>query len=238
MNDTELAIHLSSFLDPAVMMESVRRYDEERPKAVAPAALLIGSGYLTHGEEGNYLELAKQFLRGFQPPNSLMSFLKEMNGTDGFSRSSWRWLEELSLTCDVQACGRGNVPEGCPSNTILIVKERDAVIDLIRDPLYALSDMVGRAAVYWRKVAELGARIYFEANSPNSFYTYVEHRAASYFVNFVAPSDLAGETNIKNRYRAVTIAGPVAQDDSIWRVARDRARAAAASTLEPIKEKY
>jgi len=47
------------------MMESVRRHCLERKKALAPAELVFGSGYLTFGDEGNYAELVKQFLRGF-----------------------------------------------------------------------------------------------------------------------------------------------------------------------------
>jgi hypothetical protein len=71
MNDQEFSLYLSSFLDPAMVMESVRRYGLERKKALAPAALIVGSGHLTFGDEGHYAELVKQFLRGFRIPTSL-----------------------------------------------------------------------------------------------------------------------------------------------------------------------
>ncbi len=236
MNDDEFALNLSCFLDPLVLVQSVQRYDEERGRAVAPAELILTSGYLKNGVEGNFSELVKQFLRGFKTGNALVSFLKEWNGTLGFSKSSWRWLENLSLAEDLTVYGHGEAPGRFPLNTILVVRERDAVIDLIRDPLLALLDIAGRSAVHWRPWAQLDARTYFSSNSPNLFYAYTEYRVASYFLDFVSPSDLNAASNLIRRYRAVTVTGSTGQVDRFWEVAREAARVAAASTFEPMRE--
>jgi hypothetical protein len=236
LNNNEFAWHLSSFLSPVAAMESVRRYSDERKKATTETDLIITSGHLSFGNEGNYAELVKEFLRGFRMPSSFVAFLKEFYGTQGYSRSTWRWIEELSLACNVRTYRHGAAPSNCPRNTILLVQERDAVLEMIRDPLLALLDMVDRASMYWRQAAMLGARMYFVPNAPDAFFAYTEYRTASYFIDFVPAPDELAQINVKTRYRAITTTGSLCGREAILGPAREAARAVAASTFRPIKE--
>lgn len=217
-------------------MESVRRYADERKQATAVGVLIIGSNHLSFGDEGNFAELVEEFLRGFRMPESFVNLLKELYGTQGYSRTSWRWLEELSVTCEIRTFRRGSAPREFPGNTILVIRERDAVLDVIREPILALLDMVGRASVYWKPAATLGARIYFSADAPDAFTAYTEYRTASYFIDFIPAPDEAAQFNIKMRYRAITTTGDLLGRETITVSARETAKLAAASTFNPIRE--
>lgn len=236
MDNKELSWHLSSYLDPVIVMESVRRYADEQEKATAETALIISSSHLSFGDEGNFAELVKEFLRGFQMPESFVALLKEIYGTQGFSQTAWRWVEELSLASNVQSYRHGGAPRGCPANTILLIYERDAVLDIIRDPILGLLDMVGRASVYWRQATPLGGRIYFSPNAPDAFFAYTEYRTATYFIDFVPTPDEMAQFNIKSRYRAITTTGSLLGRAEMTEIARESAKRSAASTFEPVKE--
>lgn len=238
MKNQEFAYNLASFLDPTTVMDSVRRYSEERKAATSDGSLIIASSHLSFGEEGNFAELVHEFLRAFVMPEPFVSLLKELYGTRGYSRTTWRWIEELTFSFDVRSYRHGAAPPGCPRNTILLIHERDAVLDIVRNPILALLDMVGRAAVYWRQAAALGACSYFKADSPDAFSAYTEYRTASSLVDFVPHPDELARYNLKMRYRAITTTGDLLGRDAISVVARETARSAAASTFGPIGEAH
>lgn len=218
-------------------MECVRRYEMDRDNALAPAMLVVGSGRLANGDEGNYAELVRKFLRGFHVPPAVTELLRRLRGNPGFSEDSWRWLTQLAISVTVQVCSRGNVPEGTPPQTILLVEERDVVVDLIRAPVFALLDLVDQSAFTWRKMAAISVAVYHEPNAPMALYSYVDSRVAGAYLRFVPPLHETGTIARKLRYRAVTICGRAEPDDPVWEMTQSIARDIAASTHQPIPRK-
>lgn len=234
MDDQTFAYHLSAWLDPYELATAADRYDRDRDRAFAPEGLLISSGRLTRGEEANFAPMVEKYLRGFRVPPALIDIVRLWSGSSCASSDAWSWLLDLSLSAKVHCYSHGNSPTGFPPTTILQIKERDVVTDVIRRPVIALLDLASMLAVGWRERAATGASIYHEHNMPGLFYAYVESQVASSYINLVDPTS-HGRGSPKFRYRAVTIAG-IPDDDRLWERARDIAQKTAATTHEPIPE--
>lgn len=234
MNDETFAHQLTSWLDPLALLECVGRYDVDRDRALAPATLIVGSGRLHSGDEGNYAELIRKFLSGFRIPLPVLELLRSLQKPPGSSDDSWRWLADLTISARVRVCSRGKTPAGVPPHTILLLDERDAVVDLLRAPVLALLDLVDQVAFTWRELAALSASIYHEPNMPSPFYAYVDSRVAASFLTLVTQPNLTRMRGPKFRYRAVTVYGRPEPSDPIWQITQEAARGMAASTLQPI----
>src|ERR1700722_4951900 len=174
MDDSSFAHQLATWIDPNVAKECARRYDTDRDVALSPAFLAVGSGCLTSGEEGNYADLVRKFLRGFRLTLDLVEVIRNFAVGPDCSEDSWRWLTKRTVDVNVHVCNRDTVPTGAPWNTILLLKERDAVVDLLRAPVFALLDLVDHAALTWRPLAEHGISVLYESNVPMQFYAYVD----------------------------------------------------------------
>jgi hypothetical protein len=159
-----------------------------------------------------------------------MELLRQFDEHQDASDEAWRWLTKLSLADNAHVCSRDNIPKGFPPYTILIVEERDAVVDFLRAPILALLDLVERLAIVWREWADVGGPMYHNPNMPNPFYSYIDSQVGSAFVSFT----LQPSVGPKFRYRAVTVCGHANSTDPIWSVVQDCARQIAASTHEPI----
>jgi hypothetical protein len=234
MEDKAFACQLAAWIDPYVLMNCARRYEMDHEHALAPETLAIGSGQLNSGEEGNYAELAMKFLRGFRIPPALIDLMRCLPRKGAALEGGWLWLQDLSISAIVQACSRGNVPEGLPPETILLIKERDAVLDLVRAPVVALLDLVGMLAAQWREAGKVRAPIFHEPNMPSEFYAFVDSQVASAFVGLATQKDFKAVRGPKLRYRAVTVFGCTDPTDPVWEITQDAARTAAASTWQPI----
>lgn len=236
MDDATFAHQLSAWLDPFQLLSSADRYEHEREQALSPSALVIGSTQLQNGDEGNFAALAAQLTRGFSVPAGVLRLLEHNEDHSGFSAETLEWLLNLRLSANVRVCRRDDPPEGVPPNTILIIEERDAVVDLLHGPVLALLDLVGVMAENWRRVASLGISVFHEPMMPTPFYAYVDREVARSYLTLMPPPHVTGTVLAKSRYRAVTVCGRAAHDDPIWQVERSVAREAAFSTLKPITD--
>lgn len=234
MDDHTFARELTAWLDPQAIWESIGRYESDREQALAQATLIVGSGRLKDGDDGGYAKLVKKFLRGFRMPLPVVDLIRGLQVEPVFSDESLRWLAELTISSTVQVCSRETVPEGAPPNTVLLIEERDAVVDLLRSPVVALLDLVDRFAVQWRRVAMLSAPIYHEPNMPSAFYAFVDSQVGQTFLKFAPPLHTTGTRAPKFRYRAVTACGCQEQTDPMWDLTQRLARLTAAQTHEPI----
>ena len=232
MDDQTFAYYLSAWLDPYEVVNAAERYDQDRDGALARVGLRLSSGRLTRGEEANFAPMVESYLRGFRIPSSLIDFLRGVVGSKGASPEAWEWLRSLSLSGKVDTYSHGNPPPGAAPSIIVNIEERDVVTDLIKQPVMALLDLAGMLAITWRQWAATGASIYHQHNMPDPFYAYVDFQVASSYLKLVDPVPLASGSP-KFRYRAVTVLG-IPDDDRLWEVAQESARASAASTHEPI----
>jgi hypothetical protein len=130
-------------------------------------------------------------------------------------------------------CDRSAKLEGVPENTILLIQERELVLDLVEAPIMALLDLVGIMSNTWRRFAGTEARLFYEPTVASPFYAYVEREVARSYVTLLERSEVGG---LKFRYRAVTVSGRAAPEDPIWQIQRSGAREVAKSTFEPIRE--
>jgi hypothetical protein len=78
--------------------------------------------------------------------------------------------------------------------------------------------------------------MYYAPTAANHFLSFVEFRAASYFVAFGEPGKLASTSQVKLRYRALTICGFVDATDPIWEVAQIAAHSVVKTTFQPIED--
>ena len=238
MDDSTFAHQVAAWLDPQILLYCALRYQlaSERPRALRPSALAITNAVFQDGDEGNFAELVARFLRGFSVPAPVLELIARTRGSVGVSDDTWRWLRDLRFTGTVRVCRRDNPPQGAPRNTILIIEERDAVVDLLEAPVMALLDLVQVLSESWRRVSELGVSVFHEPSMPTPFYAYVDREVGRSFVTFEAPPHSTDTVGPKWRYRAVTLYGRALPDSPLWEIVRQAARGAAASTLKPLPQ--
>lgn len=234
MDDQKFADFLSTWLDPYELLTAAERFDRDPDRALAPAVLFLSSGSITHGDEAHFAAMVESYLRGFRIPSPLIDFVRATAGSAAASVEAWDWLRGLSLSAQVNAYSHGNTPQGTASTTIIGIDERDVVTDIIKRPTMALLEIVGTFAISWREWAATGASIYYTPNLPDPFYTYVDFQVASFYTKLVDPETFASGLP-KTRYRAITLVGN-SDDDRHWEVAKETARATAASTFDPTGE--
>jgi hypothetical protein len=236
MDDKTFAYELASWLDPYMLLQCVKRYEIEREKALARTSLVIGSDELIDGEDAGFPELVAAFLRGFRMPRPIIELLRATQDASQISAETWNWLENVELSsARYKVCSREHVQANLPPHAILLIEERDAIADVIQGPVLALLDIVVMLADHWRKMANLGARIYYEHNMPTPFYAYIDLRVAESYLT-LEDSTFNGIAGAKLRYRAVTVYGSPAPESPIWEASRESARFMAASTHMPIVE--
>lgn len=238
MDNLRFAHQVSAWLEPQAIINCAVAYDRDRAFACAEQTMFIANGELRSGLEGHFAELVKRFLEGFSVPPSVMELLEPVKNFSEISDEAWNWVGSLSVSAVISSIERDKGPPGVHPKTVLAVTERDAVLDLLRIPLLAMGDLVSHFAYSWRLAEKFEAdampSIYYESKMPSEFLAYVEHKVASYYVNFVPLATHNQLQGIKNRYRATTVYGHVSSDDVTWEVARTAAVSTANSTFEPI----
>jgi hypothetical protein len=233
MDDVTFAHQMMTWLDPAQVLRCGVRLRSDRDAALSEQMLMIGSGDLTHGSDARFDQLVVKLLRGFKFPIEVFQLLAATQKDFRFADGDLTWLANLEFNGAIQVVAKAAPLAGCPPHTILLVRERDVVLDLLRDPIMALLEMARRGALHWRKIAKLGARIYFEASSPTPLLSYVENQVAQYYVDLEPRPHVADKRGPAVRYRAITIFGVTSSDTKMVELARESAVTQARSTWEP-----
>lgn len=214
------------------------RYDADRESACATNELLLACGELRSGNDGNFMDLVRLFLSGFSVPQAVLEILEPLKVKAGISHEAWEWVANLSTSAQLKDFEWSKGPVGAHPKTILAVRERDAVLDLLSIPLQGLMDLVSHFSYQWRPAAvgfgNQAPSIYYESKMPSEFLAYVEHKVASYYVPLITQMDLNRQNGIRARYRAVTVYGRASAEDPDWEAARVSAIAMAKSTFTPI----
>ena len=236
MDDQTFAHELTAWLEPGVLIDCARRYEQDRASALARNRLWIAQRRLTSGHQGNFSDLVRKFLRGFRVPPAVIDLLRAV-AEPPLEGEGWQWLQTLTVAGTVTEYSRGAVPPGAAPETILEIEERDAVLDVIHAPVMALLDLVDMLAEQWEQIAALGASVFHQHNMSSTFYAYVDEQVASFYLTFVDEA-LPGVKAPKFRYRAVTVVGVEPEDEPMWSLCQDVARRQARTTFDPIDEDH
>lgn len=237
MDDITFAHQVLAWLDPLEVLQCGRRLRDDRRAALSAGTLVVVSGVLADGSEARFDVLVQKFLRGFRMPLGMLELLAVSDFDFPFTEADLRWVADLQLTPQVDICNRSNPSRGLPLSTILLIHERDTVLDLIRNPVLGLLDLVTRFAWTWRDVKEMGIAAFHQPSVPSPFFCYVEQQVAASYVELQPPPHVVGTSGPNTRYRAVTVYGPSVEDVRHWDVIREVARMQAKSTWEPLPEK-
>jgi len=233
MDDRSFAQYLSAWLDPYELLNAAERYDRDRDGALAPASLHLSSGRLTFGAEANFAAMVEKYLRGFRLPPPMVDLVRASAGASPASSEAWDWLRDLAASTKLRNHSHGDTPPGIPPTIILQIDDCDVILDIVKQPLMALLELVSVLAITWRENAATGASFYHKQTMPNPFYAYVDFQVASAYLDLVDTAQFARGAP-KMRYRAVTIVG-VPDNSRLWDAAQEMAREAAATTLQPIR---
>ena len=235
MDDVTFAHQMMTWLDPAQVLRCGARLQSERDAAQSEQVLMIGSGDLSHGSEAHFDQLVTKLLRGFEFPIEVLRLLAATQKDFDITDEDLTWLANLKFNGAIQVVSKTEPPLGCPPHTILLVRERDVVLDLLRDPIIALLEMVRRGALHWREVAKLDARVYLESSSPTPLLAYVENKVAQYYVELEPSQNLTDRRGPSVRYRAITVFGVNSSDIQMIELVRGFAVTQARSTWEPAR---
>jgi hypothetical protein len=232
MDDSTFAHQLMAWLDPLQVLRCGSRLQSDRDAALSEQVLIIGSGALSDGSEARFDQLVAKFLRGFEFPLEVLRLLASTQDNFPFSNEDLTWLANLELKAAIRVCSRSTPVEKSPVDTILLIRERDAVLDLLRDPILALLDIVTRCAWMWREWKERDARVYYEPSVPSPFFSYVERQVAESYVDLEPAPHLTGMAGPNLRYRAVTAFGVTSLSAAMFEVVRESARVQARGTWD------
>ena len=238
MDDASFAHSMNAWLDPFDVIKAGHLYETDKPEALKWSTLVFANLALGDGNDGNYPELAAKYMKGFCLHEELLRLLQVIEGGH-LSNDTWAWLSQLSLDPVLRAGADINLPvEQFPVKPVLLVSERDAILDLCRAPLSALLGLVSGMSQTWRQVAIPGMRIFHQPTMPTAFFSYVDRRVGEAYISFLPPQDVAGEGAINRRYRAVTVVGRQPLEDVTWEAAQFSARHMAESTLTAPKGEW
>lgn len=240
---------ISSWLDPFVLVQSAYRYANDNRSALAKTSLVLRSNVLDSGAEGSLNELVNQYLSGFSIPKETLLLLKAVAAN--IPDVSWEWLEQLRFSGKIEL--DPPVSYEAPWKPVLLIREADAVIDIVHQPLMMLVKSVSGLAQTWKKMVEI-ERYYFQKTvdddlskfKPSAFLqhssngqlgVYLESQVAKAYG--IAHTEEAGMLNDKYGpyvdYRAVNMCIPqLPIDPNLVEISKSAARIQAANTLKPI----
>jgi hypothetical protein len=232
MDGKEFSRTVLSWLQPDIVIRAADRAPQQEPGWDSEAALQFRGTVLNVSEEGGLIDAITHFLHHFAVPNSYLDVLNQMRPGE-LSAEGKRWLLGLQFE------GRVLVPDGKPvtkDRPLVIVTERDAVADMLLDPINSLIEVVEMYNLTWKPASALGARMFLQHASPFEFLAFVERLVvSSYGFGWSPPEDDTQKTY--TRYRAVNLVGRPPFDQRLVNVARRTMAFMASQTLEPIPEK-
>jgi hypothetical protein len=234
MDNVTFAHQMMTWLDPAEILRCCVRLQSDRDAALSEQVLMIGSRDLSHGSEAHFDQLVMKLLRGFEFPTEVLRLLAAIQKDFPFTDEDLTWLANLEFNGGIQVASKAQPIAGRPAHTILLVRERDVVLDLLRDPIMALLEMVWRGALHWRKFANLEARVYLESSSPTPLFSYIERQVAQYYIDLEPRPHITGMQGPNVRYRAITAFGVSSSDAKMIEIMREAAAQQARSTWEPV----
>lgn len=236
MNVLTFSQEVCAWLNPLLVVEAGIRYDKEPQSALAPTLLACCSTILRSAKEGSLYDLVSEFLENFRIPPNLLGVLQAME-TDKLSENAWNWLRDLKFEGNIELVGKKN--SQYPEGTIFLLHERDAVANLMLNPIRLLLNLVGHIANDWKKLAEElkdKKMLFLQHSAPGPFGVYIESRVAqSYVSGDVARVSVQDpDVSVNLRYRAVTVIGMPPIDKKVLNVAKQSAQFNASQTQEPI----
>lgn len=221
MDAQAYADEISSWIDPFRVFSL---FDELRADPSAgdqPVEIVLESGLLKSGRDGNLASLVSLYLDHFRVPPILLEFL-----APALSDDELQWLSAVRFEGEVIVDPDREPLEMTP---VLAVRDRESVIEIVRGPIAMLLDVVNLYARTWAKLRpdDAGAPEYFLLHSSSGrLPVFIERLVAEAhgFTN-VGSSGIAYGTGIKTSFRSVTVAGwATSLDSAVIEAARQTAR--------------
>lgn len=228
------AQHMTCWLDPGKVLEVVYRLSNDPDGAFTKSELLLAAQYISPERDGGLRGLVEAFLERFRIPSDVLLLLRQLDRRSLPDRA-WDVLGSLRFKGEVLEPPVGvNSPTGQP---MLLVRDADAVIDLVAQPLAAIQGTVAMMAKNWKELRETDIpvnNIWLRHGSPDPIATWIE----GYVANACGFSRIARYTHIPYehsshfRYRAITLVGWSEPSNNELDAVRELARNTAASTRE------
>ena len=233
MEKKEFAHQVSAWIDPWSIIEAGIQRETNLSSSYQPVSLCITSKVLKPNNDAGLFALVSDYLENFRIPSGIMEILAFVRTKINLSEKTWDWLREIKFEGKTIAVNSNKTQY--PPETILLVKERECVADILTQPLNFLCGYVSLIVEQMSKVKDLS--IYLNPLWPGPLGTYIESRVWA-----VLNIGLAGHKPIteavNNRYRAVTVIGQPPIEQKFLSLTQDMAREQATETLRPIDSKW
>lgn len=179
MEPADFCREVSAWMDPLVVHRSVARVIAGDPTAMQPGGIVLLSNMLQSGTDGNLERLVRRYLEHFTFPAGLIDLLardKRMTG------EALAWLRDLRFEGKIVLDPSVQVEEPTHGmRALLVVEERDVVVDILMNPLQALMKTVEVFTTSWRSVPRTDEgllNVYLRHSSDGAFLVHVEVEAA------------------------------------------------------------
>lgn len=213
MEDVEFAHQLSGWIDPSTIVKSGRRFVTDRERALAKVTFVVAPEGLNTERHSGLIDLALKYLSAFRIPIEVIDILR-LTSKD-VPNEAWNWLETLRFEGDAWI---NHGDERFARNAILVIKERDAVADLLIRPMALLGQLVSAMVAEVARFRE--KEIHLLPNWPGSLFSFVEMYVWAYTGQNVGVDSL-DKTHVNLRDHAVTLIGTPPIDPKVMAAARD-----------------
>jgi hypothetical protein len=233
MEKTEFAHQVCAWIDPWSIIEAGIQREANLSGAYQPASLCLTSKVLKPNDDAGLRALVSDFLDDFRIPSGIMEILRFVHTEVNLSQATWNWLREIEFEGEIISAGSGQIRY--PPETVMVVRERDCVADILAQPLTFLCEYVSLIVDAVSKVK--GLSVFLNSLWPGPLGTYIESRVwAVRKIGSTGRKPVSIATN--NRYRAVTVIGQPPFEQRFLSVTRDIAREQAAQTLKSVDSKW
>jgi hypothetical protein len=227
---------LACWIAPEAVLGAAQRLKDDRDAALATSAIVIASSVLTKDRDGGLTQLTRDYLRRFHIPVKLIALLRATSPE--VPLAVWDELVRIRFSGQVESPHPHLVIPN--ANPVLVICDRDIVVDILTQPLQGLQGIVATAAENWFRMAEAGLsseQVFLRHASADPFGVWMDATVAAH-CGFpgVAEHTLGkmSEAAINSGYRRVTIVGWQPGSEKLTAACRDAAHAQAAQTREPI----
>lgn len=176
MQPADFARELSAWIDPFVLKASADRIEQRDETADALNTILLASAHLQSGRDGNLDQLASLYLENFRVPDGLITLATR----SGIHARATQWLRDLRFTGTIQIDPNVQTPPGLKA--ILTVTDRDALVDILMQPLQALMRTVEVFLPTWRRLGEIDGmseNAFLRHSSHGQFMVFIERQVAA-----------------------------------------------------------
>lgn len=227
---------LTCWLSPEDILTAAYRLTTEPDHSNAPSAVLLVSSVLTYTNDGGLRQLVETFLNRVSLSFDTLDLLRHLHPRIA-SGAAWESLYNLKVVATLETPDE-SVPSPDNYNPVLVVRERDYVVDLFTAPLNALVNMVAKMSQTWQLLTQRGLtsdNLYLKSSTAEPLASWLDEQVAeAHGLSGIAdPNKFRGTISENIRYRAVTIVGWNG-DELMNEATQNASRSQASQTLTPL----